>query len=107
MHPTDKAARVAGAVGLARLLAQLSPLTDTGTQGTQVNASRSHALDVPYFTIGVPLKLDRSVEGTRKFGLQPAFQTVPVDRAALLVELVSATLDFVVKRNISGVICSD
>jgi hypothetical protein len=39
--------------------------------------------------------------------LQPVLQTVPVDRTALLVEFVSATLDFIVKGNIGGMICSD
>ncbi len=45
-------------------------LTDKGTQGTQVNPSRSDGSGVPHLALEVPLKLGCRIGYTVQFSLQ-------------------------------------
>jgi hypothetical protein len=73
----------------------------------QVNPSRSDVPGVPYLALGILLKLGCRVDHARQFALQPLFGIVAVDSVALIVEFVSAALDFIVKGYIGDGICFD
>jgi hypothetical protein len=83
-------------------------LSDKGAQSTQINPSRSDGSSVPYFAIGVLLKLCCGVGHTRQFGLEFVLYVVAIGSVVTpLVELVSAELDLMVEDNINDVICID